>query len=88
MANKEEIIAKVYFDPAGFGSINETLKYAKKYDKTITYDDVKRWKVNKHSVNKPRQEVRTASLLTSHEMNTKWTCCSSLMNQCLLKQHF
>ena len=44
MTNKEEIIAKVYLDPAGFGSINETLKDAKKYDKTITYDDVKRWK--------------------------------------------
>ena len=44
MTNKEEIIAKVYLDLAGFGSINETLKDAKKYDKTITYDDVKRWK--------------------------------------------
>ena len=35
---------KQYYDPAGYGSIVETLKDAKKYDKSITYDDVKKWK--------------------------------------------
>ena len=44
MDDKIKIIEKVYFDPAGFGSIAETLKDAKKYDKTITYEDVKKWK--------------------------------------------
>ena len=39
--SKDDIISKVYFDPAGYGSINETLKDAKQYDNTITYDDVK-----------------------------------------------
>ena len=34
----------MYFDPAGFGSINSILKDAKVYDKNITYDDVKQWK--------------------------------------------
>ena len=31
--DKTSIIEKVYFDPAGFGSISETLKDAQKYDK-------------------------------------------------------
>ena len=44
--DKTSIIEKVYFDPAGFGSISETLKDAKKYDKTITYEDVKKWKAS------------------------------------------
>ena len=44
--DKTSIIEKVYFDPAGFGSISETLKDAKKYDKSITYEDVKKWKAS------------------------------------------
>ena len=28
--SKDDIISKVYFDPAGYGSINETLKDANK----------------------------------------------------------
>ena len=44
MDDKIKIIEKVYFDPAGFGSIAETVKDAKKYDKSITYEDVKKWK--------------------------------------------
>jgi hypothetical protein len=48
---KDDIISKVDFDPAGYGSINETLKDAKKYDITITYDDVKKWK-EKHTERK------------------------------------
>ena len=33
--DKTSIIEKVYFDPAGFGSVSETLKDANKYDKSI-----------------------------------------------------
>ena len=44
MDDKIKIIA--YYDPAGYGSINETLKDAKKYDKSITYDDVNKWKAS------------------------------------------
>jgi hypothetical protein len=40
---KDKILTKVYFDPAGYGSINQTLKEAKAYDNTITYDYVKSW---------------------------------------------
>ena len=41
--DKEEIISKIYNDPAGFGSIKETLKDARKKDPSITYADVKNW---------------------------------------------
>ena len=43
-SKKDEIIAKVYYDPAGYGSVAATLADAKKYDPTITYEDVKKWK--------------------------------------------
>ena len=45
MADKDQdaILSKIYFDPAGYGSINQTLKEAKTYDNTITYDYVKNW---------------------------------------------
>ena len=42
--NKNEIIPKIYLDPAGFGSNASTLEEAKKYDKTITLQDIKDWK--------------------------------------------
>ena len=41
---KDKIIEKIYFDPAGYGSITTTLKDARAIDKTITYEDVKQWK--------------------------------------------
>ncbi len=44
MDNKADIIARVYYDPSGYGSISETLKEAREYDKSITYNDVKLWK--------------------------------------------
>jgi len=43
MTSKEETIRKVYYDPAGFGSIKNTLKDARKHDQTITEEDVKKW---------------------------------------------
>ena len=42
--NKDEIIEKVYYDAAGYGSINEALKDAKLFHKSITDDDAKKWK--------------------------------------------
>ena len=44
MSDKDKIIEKVYYDPAGCGSINATLKDEKTFDKTVTYEDVKNWK--------------------------------------------
>ena len=41
--DKNEIIKKVYYDPAGFESIQATLKDAKAKNNTIKIDDVKAW---------------------------------------------
>ena len=69
-SKKDEIIAKVYYDTAGYGSVANTLADAKKYDSTITYDDVKKWKTrnterktnlrgfNSFVVNKPHEEYQ------------------------------
>ena len=35
---------QVYHDPLGYGSIHNTLKDARKIDKSITLEDVKTWK--------------------------------------------
>ena len=40
---KNEVISKIYKDPAGRGSISETYQDVKKVDKTITLSDVKQW---------------------------------------------
>ena len=42
MPTKEEIIAQAYKE--FFGSIKDTLKYARQHDPTITYKDVAQWK--------------------------------------------
>ena len=41
--DKSDIINRVYFDPAGYGSMANTLADARKKDKSITIDDVKAW---------------------------------------------
>ena len=41
--DKNAIIKKIYHDPAGFGSLKNTLKSAREKDKTIKLDDVKAW---------------------------------------------
>ena len=41
--SKDTINDKIYHDPAGFGSMQTTLADARKIDKTITMDDVKKW---------------------------------------------
>ena len=40
---KDKIIEKIYYDPAGYGSKQITLVDARKIDKTITSDDVNNW---------------------------------------------
>ena len=62
--SKESIIAKVYYDPAGYGSINSTLKDAKVYDKSITYEDVKQWK--ERNVERKTQLKGQNSFVTSY----------------------
>ena len=40
---KQNIIKKIYFDRAGFGSIATTFNDARKIDKTITINDIKQF---------------------------------------------
>jgi hypothetical protein len=43
MEEKDKIIEKIYTDPSGFGSIENTLKEVRKIDKSITRKDVQQW---------------------------------------------
>ena len=43
LTSKDDLISKIYFDPAGHGSIKQTYTEAKQKDKSITLDDVKKW---------------------------------------------
>jgi hypothetical protein len=44
MTSKDSIIAKVFYNESGYGSVAATLAEAKKYDATITNKDVADWK--------------------------------------------
>jgi hypothetical protein len=41
--HKNEIISKIYYDPAGFGSAKQTYLEARAKDPSIKYEDVKKW---------------------------------------------
>ena len=41
--SKDDVISKVYYDPAGYGSVATTYKDSKKRDATLTMADVKEW---------------------------------------------
>ena len=41
--NKDDIISNIYYDRSGYGSVQTTYQDAKKKDKTITVNDVKKW---------------------------------------------
>ena len=43
MSDKNKIISDIYYDRSGYGSIKTTFEDAKKKDKTIKIEDVKRW---------------------------------------------
>ena len=40
MSTKQDIMSNIYYDRAGYGSKNTTLKEKKKKDKSITNEDV------------------------------------------------
>ena len=42
--DKNKITEQAYHDPLGYGSIQNTLRDARKLDSSITLDDVKKWK--------------------------------------------
>ena len=43
MDKKDELIQRIYTDPAGFGSAINTLKEVNEIDPSITKEDVKQW---------------------------------------------
>ena len=43
MTKFDGLIKKIYYDPAGYGTVQETYKEAKKLDSTIKVSDVKDW---------------------------------------------
>ena len=43
MTNYDSAIEKVYYDPGGYGSVQETYKDVKKLDDTITINNVRDW---------------------------------------------
>ena len=61
---------KAYFGPDGFGSLQETLKDAKRFDDTITYEDVWEWK-GKQDFGQKQNHVVT--LILSHRSLIKNT---------------
>ena len=65
--SKYEVIEKIYYDLAGYGSIQNTLKEARKYDNTITYDDVKQWK-DKQVLGQKRQIRGTNSFIAKEPL--------------------
>ena len=73
---KIKAIERAWNDDAGFGSIRDTVKEAKKYDPSVTADDFKEWKakqdvgqkakmrgMNSFIADKPKEEKVTASQL-------------------------
>ena len=60
MSSKQEIIASIYYDRAGYGSKNTTLKDAREKDKSITKDDVEEFFRKNVEIKKSR-EGRTVS---------------------------
>ena len=64
---KSETIEKVYYDLAGYGSIQNTLNEARKYDKSITYEDVKLWK-QQHALGQKRQLRGTNSFIAKEPL--------------------
>ena len=60
MTDKEATISKVYHDPAGYGSINNTLRDAQAIDKTIKIHHVKEFFKNTMSSRRRDTKVNTA----------------------------
>ena len=66
--NKDDIIKKIYFDRAGFGSVNTTFKDAKAKEPSITLNDVKEW--FKKNVEQKRKQRGINSFVAPHNNHT------------------
>ena len=47
--DKDQIIRDVYYSPSGYGSMRQTLDDARKKEKSIKMEDVKKW-FNQHVI--------------------------------------
>ena len=59
--SKQEIIGNIYYDKAGFGSKNTTLKDARERDKSITMKDVEEFFKQNVEIKKKIQEATIPS---------------------------
>ena len=64
MTDKTDVLKKIYYDRAGFGSIRTTYQDARKKDKTITMDDVRDF--FKDFVEKKKQQRGFNSFIAPH----------------------
>ena len=83
MDNKDEIIETNYTDPAGFGSIQNTLNEVRKIYKSITKEDVQRWidKKNTHRRTNLRCYNSYVSPGPKHEYQVDLFFMSDLKNE-------
>ena len=70
--SKQDIVNDVYYDRAGFGSRQRTLKEAQEKDKSITIDDINEF-LKKTWRQKENLSDRTVLLHHIRHMSIKWT---------------
>ena len=71
--SKSEIINKIYYDPAGHGSMKTTYEDAKQKDKSISYVDVKKcFDANISRKKKHNSKDTIALSQVSQKKNIRW----------------
>ncbi len=92
MSDKESIIAKSYYDLAGFSSAAQHLADARKLDKTITMQDIKDWRAKNIEVKKqlrgsnsfvaqhPYQEYQADLIFMDKDYEPKYTIAISIID--------
>lgn len=73
--DKDQTIERIYTDPAGFGSLKETLKEANKIDPTITIKDIKEW-IEKIPIEEITYQDIIPTLPLDQNTNIRSTCFS------------
>ena len=82
MASKQELIAKVYYDKAGYGSKSRTLAEAREKDKSITKSDVdERFNKNIEIKTKPRGQNSYIPPNAFHELQFDLFFINDIPNQ-------
>ena len=68
--SKQEIISNVYYDRAGYGSRQRTLKEAREKDKSITIDDVNEFFKKNVEAQKPAGQNSFVAPHSAYEYQT------------------